>query len=819
MTATVMLWFVFLLTCLCVPQRVSILGHVRQLAQHKRERDESARALSRLQHDASTKIASWWRMVTTRRSYSVLLRRRVSAAVVIQASVRRMLCHAHFVRMRRATVRMQARVRATLLMRRVSQKYADTIRAVRVIQTWFRHVSQIRYVRRQAATRTIQGAWHCSQARTNFRDALLRHRAARMMQSTVRMFVARKQYLRVRVGVVALQAHVRRNIAVSKVCRLRQQIHAAVVIQSAFRSHQARVHVHYLRQQLCQQIHATVVIQSAFRALTAKRRVHVLRQQIHAAEVLQSAFRAMHARALVHHMRQQRCQQIETRAAVVIQSAFRSLQAKRHVHAMRQQIRAAVVIQSAFRGLCARTCVREMRQQTSAAVIIQSAFRAMHARRRAHCLRQQFRAAVVIQSAVRCFQARGRYLQLQRTAICMQRMHRANVMMQEQRAAFKQMQSSAVVIQTSVRLFQARVRYLRLRRAAVTCQQRVRECIQVRQARATSALQARAAIVLQSAVRGHAARTAHVARVNAHVAAQERVHRFARAYVTVRAVLLLQRAWRRTLATRQQRADAASCIQRHVRGMIARQVFVRTRAAACVIQAAVRHYFALKHFKRARAARTIQRFWRMRTKEDRGQVEARAAVVIQAAFRAYMCRRTMSRKLREIRQRVLAINETVEEHHKLGHRAASALDILLTHKKLTPVLRAVKSLDMITGLWRGCCEKIVSQNAVPILVELIQSCNRSKPHMAVLEHSLSILHHLTWHTSTQVSVFESADSTNMFCELIQSYRDKPVIFLSAGELLLLACKDTTLSVNATTMSRLRGTLRLMEVRPSRTVLC
>lgn len=42
------------------------------------------------------------------------------------------------------------------------------------------------------------------------------------------------------------------------------------------------------------------------------------------------------------------------------------------------------------------------------------------------------------------------------------------------------------------------------------------------------------------------------------------------------------------------------------------------------------------------------------------------------------------------------INEHMEEHMKIGNRARSALEILLTHKQLTFVLHAVENLDAVT---------------------------------------------------------------------------------------------------------------------------
>jgi len=98
----------------------------------------------------------------------------------------------------------------------------------------------------------------------------------------------------------------------------------------------------------------------------------------------------------------------------------------------------------------------------------------------------------------------------------------------------------------------------------------------------------------------------------------------------------------------------------------------------------------------------------------------------------------------------------------IGNRTNSAMEVLLGKKQLSFVINACETLGMrirfylfyfnifnfyfsevCTRLSVNCCERMVEQRAIPIIYALIDSCNRSAPHVKLLQTALSILLNIT----------------------------------------------------------------------------
>ena len=184
----------------------------------------------------------------------------------------------------------------------------------------------------------------------------------------------------------------------------------------------------------------------------------------------------------------------------------------------------------------------------------------------------------------------------------------------------------------------------------------------------------------------------------------------------------------------------------------------------------------------------IQRSFRTWLEQHAAERQGRAALKIQSMYRGYLVRKAASKKMKVIRSRVIKINANLDERLTLANRTSSALDILLTHKQLSFVLKACENLNVATRLSTKCCEKMVQEKAVPVLFQLMRTCNRSKPHMAVLIHALKIISHLAKHRNTGDAVIKIPDSINMITELLQMYRDKMDIFSVAVSILALFVK-------------------------------
>ena len=244
---------------------------------------------------------------------------------------------------------------------------------------------------------------------------------------------------------------------------------------------------------------------------------------------------------------------------------------------------------------------------------------------------------------------------------------------------------------------------------------------------------------------------------------------------------------------------AATTLQSAYRGSVARKQFAAMVEAKAAETAVARLLSAttMQSVWRGRAARidynrirtaiiTIQAYGRgyiVRKQLPKTMPVIKAATMIQSAWRGYITRKQSSKKAQRLAARIAAANACAEEHMTLGARTVSALKILLTHKQLTFVLRACENLVVATKLSTGCCTRMVDAKAVPIIFQLVRSCNRSKPHMAVLVVALQIMLNLVKCKQTNAFVFQEGEAVGLMAELCQMYRDKTEIFAVVLEIM------------------------------------
>jgi hypothetical protein len=164
-----------------------------------------------------------------------------------------------------------------------------------------------------------------------------------------------------------------------------------------------------------------------------------------------------------------------------------------------------------------------------------------------------------------------------------------------------------------------------------------------------------------------------------------------------------------------------------------------------------------------------------------------SAVVLQSIWRGRQQRKKRSREMKGVAQRLETANQAYQPHMAIGARAAGALDILLTNRNLHHVTKACTTLETVTRMLPQLCGKVVDQNAVPVLYQLIQSCNRSQPHLVLVQTCLSVLFNLAQNVYTRRSVFAPTNCVDILAELLQIYRDKDRIFLLVTSILNLGC--------------------------------
>jgi abnormal spindle-like microcephaly-associated protein len=97
--------------------------------------------------------------------------------------------------------------------------------------------------------------------------------------------------------------------------------------------------------------------------------------------------------------------------------------------------------------------------------------------------------------------------------------------------------------------------------------------------------------------------------------------------------------------------------------------------------------------------------------------------------------------------------------------------------------------DVVTNLSKACRLRLVENGAIRIILALIKSCNRSKPHMEVLRLAVKIIENLAAHPETRRFVFEEPDMLDVLIELLQNYRDEHNVHTGAAHTLLLLSEE------------------------------
>lgn len=96
--------------------------------------------------------------------------------------------------------------------------------------------------------------------------------------------------------------------------------------------------------------------------------------------------------------------------------------------------------------------------------------------------------------------------------------------------------------------------------------------------------------------------------------------------------------------------------------------------------------------------------------------------------------------MKEMRKRIAIANAAAVVAHRLGNRTRAAMDVILSSSSLTHVLKAVTALgmsqvlkftqaDVSTRYSTVCTTVVVQQGAVPVLYNLIKSCNSQNSNL------------------------------------------------------------------------------------------
>uniref|UniRef100_A0A8C1XF58 Abnormal spindle microtubule assembly n=1 Tax=Cyprinus carpio TaxID=7962 RepID=A0A8C1XF58_CYPCA len=693
------------------------------------------------------------------------------AAVLIQSCFRRHKEMVKYQTMRLSAIIIQNHYRSYTQARAVRENYLQLRKSAIVIQAAFRgHSLRRQLAEKQEASIIIQATFRMYQQRSTFK----RQRwAARVLQQRFRALKLRDERTK---AARTIQSYLR--MAVQRQRFLKEKA-AAITIQSAYRGHCARV------QHARMQASATL-IQKWYRSCKLVQKDQndfvALKQ---ATLTLQSALRGMLVRRLAKRRR----------AAIKIQSVMRMHVQRKRYMLLRSSI---LKLQAHYRMFVDR---RRYRRLQAATVTLQKHYRAhratveqrssylktlqnikiLQARVRGHIEYRRFQrlraSAITIQTAFRAYQTRQHAVRAQ-AAQKIQAWFRGRIA--RRNYILKQASQHDHLSSTP--------RFLAVQHSVRVIQQRWRETLIARKQHADFLRFRKSVLHIQALWRGQRVRDSIQKVLILFVG----INIYYKGIANI--ILSLSSSRRKgTLLTVQGFCKTFQC--QCFRAKLQRKRYLKDREDIIKTQRAVRTW--LHH--RNKAAATIQHAVRkllLRRRKERLQT---GIIKAQALWRGHRSRKHHdTSKVISMRRRLREVNRRVKEEDKLCNKTTTALSYLLGLQNYAYILAALKHLETATRLSPECCERLVESGATHTIFTLIRSCNRSVPSMEIITLSIQVLLNLSKYNRTIDAVYDVDNSVETLLDLLQIYREKAgdkvaekggSIFTKACFLLVLLVQD------------------------------
>jgi abnormal spindle-like microcephaly-associated protein len=438
------------------------------------------------------------------------------------------------------------------------------------------------------------------------------------------------------------------------------------------------------------------------------------------------------------------------------------------------ELHSALTVQRLFRGIKGR----QLAIKESSARMIQKTWRCytVHVEYMLSIL-----AAMDIQAAIRRFLAMAAYDYQYAAVVCIQSFSRMTlVKIQMHRTA-----NCAVVIQSFTRMLPWRSAFVtkRIENASAI---RIQTNFRRHTTRSSFLYWKSEATLLQRCVRGYLTRL------------QLRIMQIAAADIQRIWLGFVSReflAWK-LLAVIRLQSFFRIVVARNLVDRFKKEQVVYHRLRICCV-AKIQHAFRgyLRQRKIVAAATLIKRaVQRFLSRKTFGKVR-RGVLWIQSLARGQAVRRQRDKKLNHHARRVAVATQRALRNPslKLSCRTQSSLDILRSSKSLSEIMSAVCVLEMATRLSQVCCETFVQAGAPDILFSLIHTCNRSLPHIALLQCILLILTNVA-RFDFLVPSLSTVKGVEILLDLVQMFRDKELVFCLVAKLLerLVRCNEEVL---------------------------
>lgn len=169
--------------------------------------------------------------------------------------------------------------------------------------------------------------------------------------------------------------------------------------------------------------------------------------------------------------------------------------------------------------------------------------------------------------------------------------------------------------------------------------------------------------------------------------------------------------------------------------------------------------------------------------------ERHHATTIQAHWKGYRARKHAKEQLVDLRLRIQKSAATVEDRMRIMNRLIAALKELKSMKNVSGILHNCATLNMATTHSQKCCERLVGEGAIEILLYQITAVTRSIPDQEVLKHCLSTLRNLARYAHLADVLIDHQGSIEII--LRELVRNKEDGYFIACELLKKLCTRPT----------------------------